>query len=159
MTSWAVWSSKFHGGNKRDSSLDCEFSQNLYNSNRMLKRSLSSSVQPRHVETRLLHAGSYDQYSRAGFVQESAFCLQVRIKNYTGYHEAERFPFVPYPMLLVWCMWFDKQSKPDQPAKPNKQALLSTRATYLSHRCRVISSEHKGTLRATKCWNHRGAAF
>lgn len=29
--------------------------------------------------------------SRAGFVQESTFCLQVRLKNYTGYHTNRTF--------------------------------------------------------------------
>jgi hypothetical protein len=101
------------------------------------------------------HAGSYDLYSRAGFVQESAFCLHVCIKNYTGYHQAGHFPFVPYPMLLVWCMWFDKQIKPDQPAKPNKQALPSPRVTCLSHQGGVISVEQKGILRATRCRGDR----
>ena len=43
-------------------------------------------------------------------------------------------------------MWFDEQNKPDQPAKPNKQALLSLRATCLSHRGGVVSAEKREPL-------------
>jgi hypothetical protein len=118
----------------------------------------TSPAQPGMSKPLLVIPSSYDLCSRTGLVQKSAFCLRVRGKNYTGYHEARYVSFAPYPIELVWRMRSDTRNKPDQPAKRTAQALPWSRVTCPSHRDGAISAEQRGTLRVTRCHDYRGAA-